>query len=256
MPHIAILDPETGERKWFHNGLISAADIKAQFTKFLEENPIQIEGAGGAAAARKGAAPVKNFDKMTEDEQMAWVIAQSLEGEGDDDNDVQEIVPRPPKRSASKAGESARRAKAKRGGSAPTRFDSEDEDSDFDSNSSVGDDSDEDFGGGRGGGRDEVIIDSDSDDDIPARKERPGKRKTSSRIVHTIDDSDFDDDLEEERPKPKRVKSNSAKHTAASAVKPAPAPEPVPEPEPEPIEEEDDDPIPEGDPDCTLQVRF
>lgn len=227
---MAILDPETGERKWFHNGLISAADIKIQFGTFLQENPIQIEAGGGK---KRNGAPAKDLDSMTEDEQMAWVMQQSMNEEGGEDGD--EPYTRPPKRTASTAGEKARRSRATKRGSAISAHDSEDEDSDFDSRDSEG-------------STFEAI--NIEDDDEPEVRERPKRRAASKAVVNLDDDSDSDEEL---IPRPKRVKMTPAKVTAPISP---PKPEPVPEPEPEPEEEYEDEPNPEGEPDCTLQVRF
>lgn len=229
---MAILDPETGERKWFHNGLISAADLKTQFNKFLEDNPIQIEGSGGSGGntSRKNA-PGKNFDAMTEDEQMAWVIQQSMNEEGGEADD--EPYERPPKRTASTRGEKARRARASKRGGAVSAIDSEDDDSDFDESE-------------EGNSSDFEAI--NIEDDEPEVHERPKRRAASRTVVNIDGDSDFE---EETQPKPKRAKSNAA----AKITAPVSPPKLDPVPEPEPEEEYEDEPNPEAEPDCTLQVR-
>ena len=242
------MDPETGERKWFHDGLISAAEIKSQFAIFLEENPVDVESVGPVKQTRgKGAKVVKDLDSMTEDEQMAWVIQQSLneDMEAADDGIGEEEGVAPPRR-PKRAGSSGVAKKASSNISNRNRIALDDSEDDSDFEAGAGDDSDEEI----------VINDSDSEyggngDDEPVTRRNVAKRKAAQRVVNL----DVSDD-EEDRPAPKRAKSTGYK--LSSSIEPVVPPKPAPESEPEPVEEEelDDEPEPEGTPDCTLQVRF
>jgi hypothetical protein len=77
-PHIAILDPETGERMWFHEGLLNSVEMCKQLASFLKEHPWDLEGAPDSHFDDIPTSK-KRFEDMTEDEQMAMVIAASLD---------------------------------------------------------------------------------------------------------------------------------------------------------------------------------
>lgn len=62
---------------WFHEGLLSAKEILAEFNKFVIEHPIDLEGAPKHHHTDIPLAS-KKMDDLTEEEQMALVIEQSL----------------------------------------------------------------------------------------------------------------------------------------------------------------------------------
>lgn len=170
-----------------------------QLRNFLKEHPHDLES--GPTATLDMPTAKKRLEDMTEDEQMAFVIAQSLGEEGE--------LP------VGSAPKQARNGRSKRG-------------------KPKNDDSDEDF----------VDIVSDEEPEERTREKRPrAARNTKETSKPTLDDS------EDEMPPAKRAKhSEPIPSPAAPPV--AAATEPVDELPPEEEEE-----IPEGPPDCTLQVR-
>lgn len=249
LPHIAILDPETGERKWFHDGLISAAEIKKQFSEFLAQNPWSIDHAPPTTApSRKGssvsnsrAKKSKQFEDMTEEEQMEFVIAQSLQDQPGSTQDVSQSDDerggasrslRKRKSSTSGAGLARQTSTVKRMPSAIKNLYDSDEESDY-----------------------EVEEVSYSSDEYSPPQEMTKRRST--RLVDLEEDEYEEDEEEDIDIKPTRKRSKLAENVPTPISTPIAAPKP-PTPEPEHIieeEEEDDEPVPEGDPDCTLQVR-
>lgn len=171
-----------------------------QLRNFLKEHPYDLEG-GPTGNFDEIPTSKKRLEDMTEDEQMAFVIAQSLGEESD-----------LPVAGAPKKTRNGRPKRVK----------------------PKNDDSDEDFVGAV----------SDEELEERTREKRPrASRNTKESSKPALDDS------EDEEPPTKRPKQSEP---IPSPVAPpvAAAPEPIDDLPPEEEEE-----IPEGPPDCTLQVR-
>jgi hypothetical protein len=275
-PHIAILDPETGERKWFHEGFLSAAEACKELSTFLNNNPWDVEN-GSIGHHTDPTTLNKRYEEMTEEEQMAWVIEASLREQRDPSQPGSESIqtkePILSRRSSSqvktnhvKRTSSSSLSKLKKTAAVVFSDDESSYDSDFIAVSGSGSNSID-------------IIGSDSDDEFEVSSNK-GKRNHARR-THKIIDLDESDELEEvvRPPRPKRAKSQEtasrlqSKQSSVAAATTTPSPPPPPssssshviqsiiapvdlveviDPEEEIYEE--DDSMPEGKPDCTLQV--
>lgn len=235
VPHIAILDPETGERKWSREGLVPAAELRRDLEQFVRDNPWEVDG-GHAGDHTNPGSRQKSYDEMTEEEQMAWVIEASLRDQHDPSGSTSSAEPEPAKP----------QLKRKASSSKPT------------TTIDLEDDGDEDFTPGDG---DEY--DRDADYLVPKSLARNNKKRSSRSAIPV---ASSDEEAEAVVPEAKRRKiltrndsppvstSSIATSSASVATNTSTAPKIAAEPEPIPIHESEY--LPEGTPDCTLQVRI
>lgn len=81
-PHIAIVDPRTGEqvKVWSGPPVVKAADFLMQLHEFLDRYSLK-QNARNPVAKRKASVPrEKQLDAMTEEEMMEMALKNSLEG--------------------------------------------------------------------------------------------------------------------------------------------------------------------------------
>lgn len=77
-PHVAIVDPRTGEQiKLWSRKIPKAADFLMQLHEFLDRYSLEV-GARNPVAKRKAESKKKSFDQMTEEEQLEQALQASM----------------------------------------------------------------------------------------------------------------------------------------------------------------------------------
>lgn len=88
-PHVAIVDPRTGEQLKVWSGIPfpSALDFHSQLAEFLDRYSLEVNSKNPVPKAKSRQPQAMDFDRMTEEQMMEMALQRSLANGGDSPNE-------------------------------------------------------------------------------------------------------------------------------------------------------------------------